>query len=534
MAGISVSRTPSLILLAALMASTAVALVGESATGRATAQSQVKVTILIERLRAFGCWGSDTFLGCIGGEDADFYPRVSIDGSAWMTRPTIDDQDDIRPNWEFSADIDASRVSVPVVIEVWDEDGGLRGDDDHVDLTQAGGDNLELTVNLAPCMVTGNLPGGSGVCNATLNDRGGKSTDKAEIWFRVFVSEGPRSGNLRLRCLHTPLWPDSSDSVQITATALNAVNGQLMPLTADSIEIWVNETTAPVQTCATAGTCTVGRGPFAGPTFNYGCRVTDGPDVVFTGWRTVDVGAPLPGNGPAARAIYVGPRHDKVDLVFVPDGASYPGGARNAAFMTAVTNILNTEYYAEDVFLTYQDAFNVWLATDSGNAENDCDSEAPGNWDDDYGFADAGGIVHTDGSIRDCAPGGERFFSALAGASRVALHESGHRPFGLADEYCCDGGYYQRDRPNLYEEFSDCQSDVPFLQGFDIRLGLTPRTSAACREFNDDGWWIFQRDWNVSDPASNDLMADTGRIQGADLRRIEWMFTDVCRLRGRC
>ena len=54
-------------------------------------------------------------------------------------------------------------------------------------------------------------------------------------------------------------------------------------------------------------------------------------------------------------------------------------------------------------------------------------------------------MFHTD-NFRDCAPGGERVFSTEPGSFGTILHESGHRPFGLADEYCCDGGYLP-DRP---------------------------------------------------------------------------------------
>ena len=48
--------------------------------------------------------------------------------------------------------------------------------------------------------------------------------------------------------------------------------------------------------------------------------------------------------------------------------------------------------------------------------------------------------MHKD-DFRDCAPGGQRLFSSEPTSIGTVLHETGHRPFGLADEYCCDGGY---------------------------------------------------------------------------------------------
>ena len=133
-----------------------------------------------------------------------------------------------------------------------------------------------------------------------------------------------------------------------------------------------------------------------------------------------------------------------------------------------------------------------------------CDSVMPAGWYPDffsispsrgfYLFADAGAIVHRDASIRDCAPGGDRFFTGDAThmdgglLGRVFLHETGHRPFGLADEYCCDGGYFQADPfPNVYEEPEDCEDDIAGLQSWTSRLAIprapTPRAASSRRRW---------------------------------------------------
>ena len=101
---------------------------------------------------------------------------------------------------------------------------------------------------------------------------------------------------------------------------------------------------------------------------------------------------------------------------------------------------------------------------------------------------DTGAIFHTD-FFRDYACGTKRFFSTWTGSSifdRIMLHETGHRPFGLADEYCCDGGYWKpgdRDDPyslgrlpNVYGGGNPCADDTS-------DVGKTP---ADCRRWVED------------------------------------------------
>jgi hypothetical protein len=96
---------------------------------------------------------------------------------------TVDDQNDITPNWQFSERVDLAVGSIPVEIKIWDEDGGTRGDDDHVDINPNPGRNLNLTVNLNPCSISGDV---NGSCGARLISSGTED-DKAEIWFRIEV-----------------------------------------------------------------------------------------------------------------------------------------------------------------------------------------------------------------------------------------------------------------------------------------------------------------------------------------------------------
>lgn len=122
-----------------------------------------------------------------------------------------------------------------------------------------------------------------------------------------------------------------------------------------------------------------------------------------------------------------------------------------------------------------------------------------------------------------------------AGSARMTAvrHESGHVPFGLADEYCWDGGYFQATHlPNIYRELFSLGSQIGCAEDA-INVG---RTAADCRSFEEDGFWFLDSTWYTSDPdaltpcftdGKDDIMADEGPLRALDLRRIEWVY-DNC------
>lgn len=480
---------------------------------RPVAALDVTVKVTIERIRALDNFGTDVF-----PEDADFYAVVNIDGVEFDNKNTPsqdanEDDNDISPNWEFSRAIDVSRGTIPVTIDIFDEDGFLRGDDDHADLDANSGRGLELSIPLVPCSVTGDV---AGTCGTSLVS-GGTSDDSAELTFRIDVVEPASSPGLRVRCIHGPIWPQPGESVTIT---LESLDGTYAPRLADTVEIWFNDTTTPAATLNGATSLSYTSGPVSGTQLSYACRIRDdgGSLVAFTGWRTVGIG---PQTGSAAPVLITGPTASRIDIVFIGDEDDYSSSS-DPDLLVDVRSVILNAYYAKnpnnpgasfaasayDVFLANHDKFNFWIAAELGDAEDagsGCDHEAP-----NVSFADSGALLHQD-NFRDCAPGGQRLFSSEPVSLGTVLHETGHRPFGLADEYCCDGGYFQTDaNPNLYEEPEDCSSDAPALG----------RTGADCREFEETIDWWFDPDWSVSEPSSNDLMNDRGAPQAADLRRI--------------
>lgn len=489
------------------------------ATVQPAAAVDVELRVTIDRIRALDNFGTATF-----PEAADFYAVVTIDGNEFDNKDSpsqdaLEDRDDISPGWEFSESVDASRGSVPVTVTIYDEDGFLRTDDDRADLDPGPGDSIELTVDLTPCAVSGDLTDDCGAPLVT----GGVDDDSAEITFRVSVVEPPAAPGLRVRCLHDPIWPQPGETVTITVESLD---GNHAPRLADAIEIWVDDTAAPASVTPGVDTASLVVGPFAGNEFSYACRVRDDGDasVAFTGWRTVAVGSQP---GPATPVLITGSTASRLDFVFVGDVDDYTGSA-DSALLTDVHDVIRDAYYVTqpanpgvpvipsqfDLFLVNQDRYNFWIANGLGDAEDagsGCDHEYPL-----VSFADTAVLLHQD-TFRDCAPGGERVFSSEPFSLGTVLHESGHRPFGLADEYCCDGGYFETDTfPNVYAEPSGCFGDAP-------ALGRSP---ADCREFIEEVPWWFDRDWSISEPTGNDLMNDRGRPQAADQRRIEAVLAD--------
>lgn len=485
----------------------------------------VNVLITILEVEELECHDDDpVFDICVS--DPDFYARVEINGTQFDNKVNhIDGDDHIFPNWEFSKAVDITRGSIPVKIEIWDHDSFLGFDDDQSDIDPGAGRDLTMTVDLAPCSVSGDV---TGACGTSLTSSGTQD-DRSRVVFRIDVVEPVSVPGLNVRCIHDPIWPQASDTVTITASSLD---GALAPRIADNIEIWVNDTTTPALS---GGGISLNHtvGPFAGPSFSYGCRVQDDDLTVWTGWRVVNIGNPAAGR--AVPVLFTGPRSSRIDILFIADRDNY-SAASDPNFIDDVGDVIVGAYYQSgttaytsnfDYFLRNQDKFNFWIALDRGDAEPNCDHDPPDM--DRYTFADAGAILHTD-FFRDCAPGGERIFSSwIAPASlNIVLHETGHRPFGLADEYCnmrpgsasttCDGGYFQASPfPNLYEEPEDCSADAPSLG----------RTAANCQEFDEVIDWWFDRDWSVSEPVGDDLMVDNVTPQAADVRRMNWMF-DRC------
>ena len=242
-------------------------------------------------------------------EDTDFFPSVTINGGDEFSAAPVEDSDDISPpNWVFTKEVDSNAGSIPITIDIWDEDDFFQGANDHEDIFLEDGRTLNLNLQLAPCVVTGATI--NGICGSTHTSLG-LEEDRAYIEFHVNAVLTGASG-LGVECLHSPIWPQTTDNININARVLD---GNLQPnlVLADSIEIWMSGDINNPAKQASGSDLSHNIGPFSnGGTFTYGCVVKKGVTSVFSGWKTVQVG--IPPEGRAIPSLYTATRSHAIDI----------------------------------------------------------------------------------------------------------------------------------------------------------------------------------------------------------------------------
>ncbi len=135
----------------------------------------VQVTVVINRVAQIGKNIDPPFNG-----DADFYTKVSIDGENFVTDDFAGKRV-ITPNWTFRKQVLRSRGTIPIRIEIWDEDSNGRGDDDQIDVNPATGRGMTLQYDLRSRRFTGPATGASGI-GVTVR---GNESDNADLTFTV-------------------------------------------------------------------------------------------------------------------------------------------------------------------------------------------------------------------------------------------------------------------------------------------------------------------------------------------------------------
>lgn len=313
-----------------------------------------------------------------------------------------------------------------------------------------------------------------------------------------------------VRCNHTPIY--AADSGEIFTVHARAISENGTSLVVDEIEVWLGfDKENPQGTAANTSEASL-EFPPGGDSFSYACLARNGDKSHFSGWRTVALGE-FPYT--AIPIVLNNGINDAIDIVFFADEDEY-ASFTDPAFLEDVGLLITEGYGTVPWFVEFQDYFNFWIGRTSGNSGPDpndsdpsdgilCLREAPANFFLLYPFADSAGIVHRS-QCRDNA-GSPGLFTIEMDLPRlqVVAHETGHRPFGLMDEYCCDGGYASNTPfPNLLHTETDCLIQA-LARGFD---------PADCRSFikadTDEDWWIFEPIYRDFTPEPHDLMQQTG------------------------
>ncbi|MEZ5567427.1 MAG: hypothetical protein R3E54_03655 [Halioglobus sp.] len=320
-----------------------------------------------------------------------------------------------------------------------------------------------------------------------------------------------------VQCLHDPVYSES-DTAEFTITA-RVLDDRGEALVADAVEVWTSEDVSAAQ-LSVNDAIEASYAFTPGASFSYSCSAIQGVARYSSGWRQVTVGE-FDSPWPAVPIMVHGPVADKIDVVFFRDEDEYTSES-DPDFLRDVALLLKGGYFSSAWFISNQSYFNFWLGKSAANSGPDpdddtpddgisCLREGPEDYSRDYAFADAGAIVHRE-VCRDNAGGGRFTVEVELRRLTVVAHESGHRPFGLADEYCCDGGYYDRSSGgapfhNMFANEDDCVEGAQD-RGYDASL---------CRGFTEshedsDDWWLFEPDFDGFNPEQRDLMQSTGCV----------------------
>jgi hypothetical protein len=169
-----------------------------------------------------------------------------------------------------------------------------------------------------------------------------------------------------------------------------------------------------------------------------------------------------PGIGTDVFGIYFMKDIDEaIDVIFVPDDdyGDMSVTSNKETFLNDVDELINQGFWQNNVLSVNSDLFNFWYMTRSGNAQEStgtCPTVSWPNWTGAH-FAEVKILVHPN-DLRDCAWRTVGLSTTEPGSFRTVVHEFSHAAFHLPDEYCCDGGYWNKP-PILYDSGTVCEND---------------------------------------------------------------------------
>lgn len=124
------------------------------------------------------------------GGKADFYAKITVAGQTFVEAMQLD-KSSVSPAWMTIKFVPAATTQVPIRYELWDEDGGVHGDDDRCDLNPTTGvRDLNFNFVVASHNNTGNITGVHDSPTNTVTSQGNKpDSDRAIVQF--YVTERP-------------------------------------------------------------------------------------------------------------------------------------------------------------------------------------------------------------------------------------------------------------------------------------------------------------------------------------------------------
>lgn len=528
-----------------LMLLSLVFLMGIAVFQEAHSETVVPVTVRLTVLKITDLNNDDDSLS-----EADFFVegKFNAAGEPGKEFSTVDKRQEghkeIHPNWQFTYDVPAAKGAASIDFKVIDWDDAFNGDDD---LTV----NKSIDVSFGPCKVSirGSNPFKEVDCGRDL-----QIDDRDQALVRVEVLFPPSAPGLVVRCLPNPLVPKPGDTITIVAEALDETGGAKV---VDNIRIDFNDALAVSRQASNTATATI---VVKEERFRYRCSAGDSKsgNVDLAAPKTWPADSEIADTAPrefrragphdiAIRLVGVTEKSYGMDLVFVPDDGFVTSSPLSSgvslyddpAFHSDLSRNLipstgRTFGLYDNVFiLRHQNQINLWIAKRTSQLTpgmgSACNSIImPEDWDQ-FSFADVGIVIWTKpipapGGGRDCAPGGLGAFSANANMPPILVHEAGHMPFGLADEYDGDGGYWQSDQnPNVFSSLEDCRRQAP--------TGQNCRTIVQTANLPPG---VSSRDWYTSDPPVNDVMVDDTRtFNRLDVNRVKGVL-DTCKDKGGC
>jgi len=182
--------------------------------------------------------------------------------------------------------------------------------------------------------------------------------------------------------------------------------------------------------------------------------------------------------GSSCRAISrQGRSASKYDVVFIPANFGdnfdkFSSQAQDAIeYAFSIPPVNTPAYFSKFNFYFFGGEASCKVAGDKPPENRAWKCDLPQEYYESCPFADLA-VVLVDSSMRAGRSGNP--IVASAGEKQILLHELSHSVFGLADEYCCDGGYWEgKPVPNIFKTKEKCEQN----------------TTQSCAKIGSANWW---------------------------------------------